>query len=54
VLSAAACSAFIAYERCPEIKVALLEGEDLLAKSGGYSLTCVSPTVDPCAQLPVE
>jgi hypothetical protein len=54
VFSAVACSAFIAYERCPEIKIALHEGEDPLSKSGEYSLACVAPANGPCAQLPVD
>ncbi|CAH2918761.1 MAG: FIG00459002: hypothetical protein [uncultured Paraburkholderia sp.] len=49
--SAAACSAFIAYERCPDIKVVLHAGEEVLRYSGGYSFVCASPVADSCTQL---
>jgi hypothetical protein len=52
--SAAACSAFIAYERCPDIKVVLHEGKEVLRYSGEYSMACAAPTVDACAQLPLN
>ncbi|MFM0337250.1 hypothetical protein [Paraburkholderia fungorum] len=50
--SAAACSAFIAYERCPDIKVVLHVGEEALRYSGQYSYVCATPVADACAQLP--
>jgi hypothetical protein len=50
--SAAACSAFIAYERCPDIKVVLHAGKEVLRYSGEYSLACAAPATDICAQLP--
>ncbi|AXF14541.1 hypothetical protein PQQ88_28295 [Paraburkholderia caledonica] len=49
--SAAACSAFIAYERCPDIQVVLHAGEEVLRTSGEYSFVCASPVVDSCTQL---
>ncbi|MGF6772108.1 hypothetical protein P3T18_004596 [Paraburkholderia sp. GAS199] len=49
---AAACSAFIAYERCPDIKVVLHAGEEVLRYSGQYSFVCATPVADACAQLP--
>ena len=49
--SAAACSAFIAYERCPDIKVVLHAGEEVLRYSGEYSFGCASPVADSCTQL---
>jgi hypothetical protein len=49
--SAAACSAFIAYERCPDIKVVLHAGEEVLRYSGQYSFACTSPIDDTCMQL---
>ncbi|MGF6569014.1 hypothetical protein SAMN05443245_2055 [Paraburkholderia fungorum] len=52
--SAAACSAFIAYERCPDIKVVLHAGEEVLRYSGEYSLACATPSTDVCGQLPVN
>jgi hypothetical protein len=52
--SAAACSAFIAYERCPDIKVVLHTGEEVLRYSGEYSLACATPSTDVCGQLPVN
>ncbi|MEA3083941.1 hypothetical protein PQR53_33880 [Paraburkholderia fungorum] len=52
--SAAACSAFIAYERCPDIKVVLHVGEEALRYSGQYSFVCASPVADACAQLPTN
>lgn len=54
VLSAVACSAFIAYERCPDVKTALRYGKEAARLSGEYSATCVSPLSNPCAQLPIE
>lgn len=52
--SAAACSAFIAYERCPDIKVVLHAGEQVLRDSGQYSFPCAAPAADVCAQLPAS
>jgi hypothetical protein len=52
--SAAACSAFIAYERCPDIKVVLHAGEKVLRASGQYSLACATPATDVCGQLPLN
>lgn len=49
--SAAACSAFIAYERCPELQVVMQAGEQVLRYSGEYSFMCASPTADACTQL---
>ena len=49
--SAAACSAFIAYERCPDIKVVLHAGKEVLRYSGEYSFVCASPVVDTCTQF---
>ncbi|CAB3808287.1 MULTISPECIES: hypothetical protein [Paraburkholderia] len=50
--SAAACSAFIAYERCPDIKVVLHAGAQVLRYSGEYSFACAAPDPDICAPLP--
>jgi hypothetical protein len=50
--SAAACSAFIAYERCPDIRVVLHAGKEVLRYSGEYSLACAAPAADICAPLP--
>lgn len=52
--SAAACSTFIAYERCPDIKVVLHVGERVLRESGQYSFVCATPVADACAQLPIN
>ena len=49
--SAAACSAFIAYERCPDIKVVLHACKEVLRYSGEYSFVCASPVVDTCTQF---
>ncbi|HZZ10589.1 MAG TPA: hypothetical protein VFE79_07840 [Paraburkholderia sp.] len=49
--AAAACSAFIAYERCPEIKVVLHASAQVLSYSSQYSFMCASPTTDTCTQL---
>ncbi|HEX7935831.1 MAG TPA: hypothetical protein VF573_22575 [Paraburkholderia sp.] len=48
---AAACSGFIAYERCPDIKVVLHASEEALRHSGDYAFVCTSPMDDSCAQL---
>ncbi|MFT4066220.1 hypothetical protein [Paraburkholderia sp.] len=52
--SAAASSAYIAYERCPDIKVALHDGEKILSYSGQYAFACTTPAADVCAQLPAD
>ncbi|SMG06195.1 hypothetical protein [Paraburkholderia susongensis] len=52
--SAAASSAYIAYERCPDIKVALHAGEKILSNSGQYAFACPAPAADMCAQLPAD
>lgn len=52
--SAAASSAFIAYERCPDIKVVLHAGAEALRYSGEYSFVCATPVADACAQLPTN
>ncbi|MGF6806492.1 hypothetical protein OKW30_001618 [Paraburkholderia sp. Clong3] len=52
--SAAASSAYIGYERCPDIKVALHAGEKFLDASGQYAFACTAPAAEACAQLPVE
>ncbi|WP_035467451.1 hypothetical protein [Burkholderia sp. WSM2232] len=52
--SAAACSAFIAYERCPDIKVVLHAGKEVLRYSGQYAFVCASPVGDTCTQVTVN
>ena len=52
--SAAACSAFIAYERCPDIKVVLHAGKEVLRYSGEYSMACATPAVNACGLLPLN
>jgi hypothetical protein len=52
--SAAASSAFIAYERCPDIKVVLHASEKVLSESGQYSFACAAPAADLCAPLPIN
>ncbi|AXE92589.1 hypothetical protein ACTJLC_22445 [Paraburkholderia sp. 22099] len=52
--SAAACSAFIAYERCPDIRVVLHASKEVLRYSGEYSFICATPVADACAQLPTN
>jgi len=52
--SAAACSTFIAYERCPDIKVVLHVGEEVLSYSGKFSYACATPVVDACTQLAIN
>lgn len=54
VLSAAACSAFIAYERCPDVKQVLQVGEKVLRYSGQYAYVCATPAADTCGQLPTN
>lgn len=51
VLSAVVCSAFLAYERHPEIKIALHEGEALMRESAKYSVVCSPSKYDPCAEM---
>ncbi|MFM0740666.1 hypothetical protein PQQ51_25775 [Paraburkholderia xenovorans] len=51
---AIACSAFIAYERCPDIKIALHVGAEALRYTGQYSFACAAPAADVCAQLPAN
>jgi hypothetical protein len=52
--SAAASSAYIGYERCPNMKVALHAGEKILSYSGQYAFACGAPAADVCAQLPTD
>ncbi|WP_429435074.1 hypothetical protein [Paraburkholderia youngii] len=52
--SAAASSAYIAYERCPDIKVGLHAGVKILDASGQYAFACAAPAAEACAQLPVD
>jgi hypothetical protein len=52
--SAAASSAYIGYERCPDIKVALHAGEKILSYSGQYAFICTAPAAATCAQLPTD
>jgi hypothetical protein len=54
VMSAVFCSSFIAYERCPDVQVALSAGKEVLRYSGEYGFACASPYVDACAQFPSE
>jgi hypothetical protein len=54
VLSAVACSAFIAYETSPDVRQVLHAGKTALQWSGEYSLICASPVTDACANLPVD
>ncbi|MCA8378888.1 hypothetical protein LGN22_08320 [Burkholderia cenocepacia] len=51
VMSAVVCSAFLAYERHPEIKIALHEGEVLMRESAKYSVICSPSKVDPCVEM---
>ncbi|WP_233849071.1 hypothetical protein [Paraburkholderia sp. HD33-4] len=52
--SAAASSAYIGYERCPDIKVALHAGEKFLDASSQYAFACAAPAAAACAQLPLD
>lgn len=54
VLSAVACSAFIAYETSPDVRRALHAGKTALQWSGEYSFVCASPVTDACANFPVD
>ena len=54
VLSAVACSAFIAYETSPEVRQVLHAGKTALQWSGEYSFVCASPVTDACANFPVD
>ncbi|PLZ00378.1 hypothetical protein CY652_21120 [Burkholderia sp. WAC0059] len=54
VMSAALCSAFIAYETSPDLRFGLQQGKELFVKSGEYSYACSMAVNDPCAQLPVQ
>jgi hypothetical protein len=54
VLSALACSAFIAYETNPEVRQVLHAGKAALQWSGEYSFVCASPVTDACASFPVD
>jgi len=51
VMSAVLCSAFLAYERHPEIKIALQQGEALMRESAKYSTICSPSKVDPCVEM---
>ncbi|EED99574.1 conserved hypothetical protein [Burkholderia multivorans CGD1] len=51
VMSAVVCSAFLAYERHPEIKIALQQGEALMRESAKYSTICSPSKVDPCVEM---
>ncbi|KXU86548.1 hypothetical protein CI15_19125 [Paraburkholderia monticola] len=52
--SAAASSAYIGYERCPDMKVALHAGEKILSYGGQYAFACAAPAAEICAQLPTD
>jgi hypothetical protein len=54
VLSAVACSAFIAYETSPDVRQVLHAGKTALQWSGEYSFVCASPVTDACANFPVD
>jgi hypothetical protein len=54
VLSAVACSAYIAYETDPDVRQVLHAGKTALQWSGQYSFICASPVTDACANLPVD
>jgi len=53
-LAAAICSAFIAYEQSPAVRVGVQTGEQIFIKSGQYSYACAAATSDPCAQFPIQ
>ncbi|MCC8405472.1 hypothetical protein LJ655_27060 [Paraburkholderia sp. MMS20-SJTN17] len=52
--SAAASSAYIGYERSPDMKAALHAGEKILSSSSRYAFACAAPAVDTCAPLPID
>ncbi|MGF6721047.1 hypothetical protein P3T43_000388 [Paraburkholderia sp. GAS41] len=54
VLSALACSAFIAYETSPSVRETLYAGKSALQWSSQYSFACSAPVADACANLPVD
>jgi hypothetical protein len=54
VLSAAACSAFIAYETSPGVRQVLHAGKTALQWSGEYSFVCASPLTNACANFPID
>jgi len=54
VLSAVACSAFIAYETSPDVRQVLHAGKTALQWSGEYSFACSAPVTDTCANFPVD
>lgn len=53
-LAAAMCTAFIAYESSPDLRVDVRQGKELLLKSGQYSYACGTVATDPCAQFPLQ
>ncbi|OLL30716.1 hypothetical protein BTH42_15395 [Burkholderia sp. SRS-W-2-2016] len=52
--SAAAATAYIGYERCPDTQTVLHAGEKFLSASGQYAFACAAPAADICAQLPTD
>lgn len=54
VLSALACSAYIAYETNPDVKVVLQAGKSALRYAGEFSYICALPDANACAQLPMN
>lgn len=50
VLSAATCSAFVVYERCPEIRLGLQAAEAVLSQSGAFLFQCAPAMDGACAQ----
>jgi hypothetical protein len=51
VTSAVACSAFLAYEQIPDVRIALHDGEALMRESAKYSVMCEPSKFDPCTEL---
>jgi hypothetical protein len=54
VMSAVACSGFIAYERDPDVKIVLQAGKTAMQWSGEYSFACASPAANTCANFPMD
>jgi hypothetical protein len=54
VLSALACSSFIAYETDPGVREVLQAGKTAMQWSGQYSFVCASPLTEACANFPLD
>ena len=51
VASAMACTSFLTYEQCPDVRTAIHDGRALMRESAKYTVVCAPSDIDPCSPI---